>query len=272
MDPRTLDEGEERRSADRPMESGERPVAAGRGAGGRAPALTHAAAQLAAGLETDRRAFLGEWGGMWRDLAWNAPEPGTRLSWMKVVQLVAAARDVAARGIAGGYAEFGVWRGGALCFVGAAWKADADRERAMIGFDSFEGLPPAVPAKDGDVVRPGMFGDTSLEQTRATLARHGLENRVELVKGWFEDTIGRIDTEQLALLHIDCDLYEGTRLALERAWPRLSAGGLLVVDDYRCPDTVGVTIAVEEFFARRPERVEMGVGLPASCVVQKAGG
>lgn len=235
----------------------------------RLPVLSNATAQLGAGIEADRGAFMAEWGGMWRDLAWNAPTPGTRLSWMKVLQLVAAARDVSQRGIPGAYAEFGVWRAGALCFVGAAWSGGDDRRRPMLGFDSFEGLPPGVPAKDGGVVRPGMFGDTSVDQARATLARHGLAQRAELLKGWFEDTIARIDGEPLAVLHIDCDLYEGTRLVLDRGWPRLAPGGLLIVDDYRCPDTPGVTIAVEEFFAQRPERVEMSVGLPASCVVRK---
>lgn len=227
---------------------------------------------MAQGLDADRRAFMAEWGPMWRDLGWNAKAPGTRLSPEKLLQLVVAARDVAARGIEGGYAEFGVWRGGSLCFVGTAWSEGVDRERAMLGFDSFEGLPPPVPGKDGGVVRPGMFDDTSIEQTRATLARHGLDGRVELVKGWFEDTIGRIDDQRLAMLHIDCDLYEGTHLVLERAWPRLATGGILIVDDYRCPDTPGVTIAVEEFFAQRPERVEMSMGLTQSCVVEKVGG
>jgi hypothetical protein len=234
------------------------------------PPLPRAARALADALEADRRAFLAEWGPLWRDLAWNAPRPGTRLGWTKVVQLIALARDVAARGVPGGYAEFGVWRGGALCFVGAAWSAPADRGRPMLGFDSFRGLPDAAPEKDGGVVRPGMFDDTSVEIARETLARHGLDQRVELVPGWFDQTIGRIDGERLALLHIDCDLYEGTRLVLERAWGRVSPGGVMVVDDYRCPDTPGVTIAVEEFFASRPERVEMAPGLAASCIVRKA--
>lgn len=224
---------------------------------------------MAQGLDADRKAFMARWGPMWRDLGWNAPTPGTRLSPEKLQQLFVAARDVADRGVPGGYAEFGVWRGGAICFVGTAWNTDADRERAILGFDSFKGLPPAVPAKDGGVVRPGMFDDTSVEQTRQTLARHGLESRVELVPGWFEDTIGRIDSVPLAMLHIDCDLYEGTRLVLERGWPQLAVGGRLIVDDYRCPDTPGVTIAVEEFFANRPERVEMSAGLTQSCTVLK---
>lgn len=231
--------------------------------------LSLTAQAMAQGLDADRRAFMARWGGMWRDLGWNAQTPGTRLSPEKLLQLVSAARDVADRQIPGGYAEFGVWRGGALCFVGTAWNTDADRGRAMLGFDSFKGLPPALPDRDGGVVRPGMFDDTSVERTRQTLARHALDARITLVPGWFEDTIDRIDDVPLALLHIDCDLYEGTRLVLERAWGRLAIGGRLIVDDYRCPDTPGVTIAVEEFFANRPERVEMSAGLTQSCTVLK---
>ncbi|MGG2329593.1 TylF/MycF/NovP-related O-methyltransferase, partial [Salmonella enterica] len=42
--------------------------------------------------------------------------------------------------------------------------------------------------------------------------------------------------------------------ALEFFWPRLSPGGMLVVDDYGIATCPGVRTAVEAFFAGKSER------------------
>jgi predicted O-methyltransferase YrrM len=93
--------------------------------------------------------------------------------------------------------------------------------------------------------------------------------QVELIKGWFADTIGAIDGRRLALCHIDADCYESVRLALERAWPRMTRGGYVIFDDYLAPMCAGATIAVEEFFARRREKPRMTPGLACSAWVRK---
>lgn len=52
--------------------------------------------------------------------------------------------------------------------------------------------------------------------------------------------------EQIALMRIDTDWYESTRHELEHLFPRLSPGGVLIVDDYGF--WRGSRKAVDEYF------------------------
>ena len=58
--------------------------------------------------------------------------------------------------------------------------------------------------------------------------------------------------EPLALLRLDTDWYESTRHELEHLYPRLSPGGVLIVDDYG--HWQGARRAVDEYFAAQPAR------------------
>ena len=60
----------------------------------------------------------------------------------------------------------------------------------------------------------------------------------------------------VALLHLDCDLYESTREALEYASPALQDGAMLMFDDwfhYRANPRKGQARAFSEFLAAHPE-------------------
>jgi len=63
---------------------------------------------------------------------------------------------------------------------------------------------------------------------------------------------------RFAFVHLDLDLPEGTRAALEFFYPRLLPGGILLGDDYADP---GVREVFEEFFGGRPETL---IALPWS--------
>jgi uncharacterized heparinase superfamily protein len=52
----------------------------------------------------------------------------------------------------------------------------------------------------------------------------------------------------LSLLRIDADYFEGTRDALEALYARVSAGGVVIIDDYGLP--TGCREAVDAFRAR----------------------
>lgn len=233
------------------------------------------AAAVAEAHVAERKRYMGEgWWGLWHELGWPARDQGggeesTRLNWEKLAQLTRLAEFVVKSGVEGDYAEFGVWRGGALCFVATAL-ARAGSSARVLGFDSFAGLPKGV-GRDGDKLWEGQFSDTSVARVRGLFERHGLAGRLELYQGWFEETIGAVEGRAFAMVHVDCDLYEPQKLVLERVWERLSVGGVMVFDDYRCPDTPGITIAVEEFFAGRAEVVRVTPGLESSGWVVKGG-
>ncbi len=65
----------------------------------------------------------------------------------------------------------------------------------------------------------------------------------------FQDTI--TGDEPVALAHIDGDWYESVRTCLERIGPRLSPGGVMVIDDYFYWS--GCRTAVDEFLAKHPD-------------------
>ena len=86
----------------------------------------------------------------------------------------------------------------------------------------------------------------------------GWEDRIQLIKGFFEDTLPRISEERFSLAHLDCDLYTSYKTCLEFVYPRMLPGGVIVLDDYRLPANVypGADKAVDEFFADKPEKPE----------------
>ncbi len=114
--------------------------------------------------------------------------------------------------------EFGVASGTSINVI-----ADAT-ERSVFGFDSFEGLPWAW---GGALELTGAFSKKGAEPK--------VRSNVELVKGLFSDTIAPFAADhlgQIALLHVDCDLYRSTVDILDGLGDRLVAGSVILFDEY----------------------------------------
>jgi hypothetical protein len=79
---------------------------------------------------------------------------------------------------------------------------------------------------------------------------------VELVPGYFADTLTTTADRRFAFAHLDCDLYSSYRECLEFFHPRLEPGAIVVFDEYNDPPWPGCNRAVDEFLADKPERVE----------------
>jgi O-methyltransferase len=155
--------------------------------------------------------------------------------------------------VAGDILEAGAWRGGASILARAVLASRDVTDRRVIVADSFAGLPPPseeFPADNGADFHTHPELAVSLEEVRANFDRFGLlDDQVVFLKGWFRDTMELVDTEALAVLRLDGDMYESTMLPLVHLYDRLSPGGWVIVDDYRlmtaCQDAVG------DFFADR---------------------
>ncbi|MDP6867930.1 MAG: TylF/MycF/NovP-related O-methyltransferase [Acidimicrobiales bacterium] len=139
--------------------------------------------------------------------------------------------------IPGDFIETGVWRGGATILMRGALAAWGDEGRSVWVADSFQGLPPpdgvAWPADEG----VDLSGEETLAVPRsvveANFARYGLlDDRVRFLEGWFADTLPTAPIRGLALLRLDGDLYQSTWEALEHLYPKLSVGGIVIVDDH----------------------------------------
>lgn len=117
------------------------------------------------------------------------------------------------------FIELGVWNGYSISHL-----AKRKPSVQFFGFDSFEGLAEdwsGTPAVKGTFSRGG-----NLPKVPAN---------VELIPGWFEDTLPRFTESHngpLAFLHLDADTYESTKLALDVFAPWIVAGTVLVFDEH----------------------------------------
>lgn len=146
---------------------------------------------------------------------------------------------VATSALPGAMAELGVYRGGS-----AKLMALACPKKPIFLFDTFTGLPSPTGV---DLHQAGEFAN-GMEDVAGWMAG----SEFWLVPGRFPESIpDDLDGERFALVHLDGDLYETTRDGLAWFWPRLVAGGRIVLDDWRWPNCPGVEKAVREFSGGR---------------------
>jgi len=159
------------------------------------------------------------------------------------------------------YLEFGVFIGTTMtCMYRAGVEAGAVPR--MIGFDSFQGMPKGVESQDDGRWREGDLS-MSIDLTRENLARNSVPaDRVELVAGWFEDTL--TDTTRSALgitsapiVMVDCVIASATTTALDFLTPLMGDRSLVYFDDWAVVDLhdrgLGERAAFEAWLAAHPE-------------------
>lgn len=144
--------------------------------------------------------------------------------------------DVIDRGIPGDLLEAGVWRGGAAILMRAVLRACGDTQRVVWAADSFQGLPrPDATRFPADRSWQSLDIDIAvpLNEVKANFARYGLlDDQVRFLVGWFSDTLPTAPVDRLAVLRLDGDLYQSTIEALDALYPKVSAGGYVIIDDY----------------------------------------
>jgi O-methyltransferase len=170
---------------------------------------------------------------------------------MRVVQfyhLVTAANRLAD----GEYIELGTHRGFTLRLI----HQFMDPARRLFSLDTFEGFD----ARDLAIERTkyvrgarwqvGNFLPTSAEGVAAYVGDGAAPANLTVIKGWFPDSFAGLEAHRWRFIHVDFDLYEPIRAALERLWPALVPGGVVLVHDYGCAMFPAARVAVDEFCAR----------------------
>lgn len=158
-------------------------------------------------------------------------------------------------GIPGAVAEFGVYKGASLMrFLAFRDLLENETSRPVYGFDAFGRFPVAEKeTDDGRAFIDRFEGAGGLgiprEGLEEAISRKNMRN-VKLVEGDIFDTLPKFLEERpefrIALLHLDMDVYEPARFALDLLWPRMVKGGLIVFDDY---GLVGGATQVADDFA-----------------------
>ena len=157
------------------------------------------------------------------------------------------------REMPGDIAECGVGRGKTFLFL-SFLASQENKSRTVWGFDSFAGFPDPTPEDDSP--RNPQTGEKISKKEDvlwmlrdANLGDGFMKNRVRLVPGFFRDTLPRYAGSDIALLHIDADLYGSYKDALENLYPRVRPGGWVLFDEYNTIQFPGATQAVNEYFA-----------------------
>jgi predicted O-methyltransferase YrrM len=163
-------------------------------------------------------------------------------------------RDLLLGGRPGNVIECGVYRAGTTVLL-ARLLAEHGLAKQIYALDSYGGFAPEIEEEIGRglVVQEGRtaFTANSVDYVRRKLAVLGVAHRVQVVPGFFEDTLPTIE-DRFCLALIDCDLEKSVEFCLEHLWPRMVEGGHVVVDDYANPGYPGAALAADRFFARVP--------------------
>src|SRR5690606_23062787 len=76
---------------------------------------------------------------------------------------------------------------------------------------------------------------------------------IRYVAGKVEDTIPAVIPDKIAILRLDTDWYSSTKHELVHLFPKLSNGGILIIDDYGHWE--GARKAVDEYFEETGTRI-----------------
>lgn len=171
--------------------------------------------------------------------------------------------------VQGAIVECGVWRGGSLMAAAHTLIRLDATDRDIYGFDTFSGMP-----RPGDEDRDSPYDGyaikkrwkrqanengsrwnyVSVDSVRERIESTGYPSeRVHLEAGMVEETVPAQAPREIALLRLDTDWYSSTKHELQHLYPRISVGGVLILDDYGHYE--GARKAVDEYFEEAGEAV-----------------
>lgn len=191
----------------------------------------------------------------------------TYLSRAKMASVAAACHAIEDAALPGIFLEAGCGLGGSAILIALL----KNKTRPLFLYDVFGMIPPPGDEDAADVhdryriiaegKSKGIGGDTYYgyvadlqDAVTANLRHFGVgceDHNVTLVKGLLQDTLHV--HQSIAFAHIDVDWYEPVTTCLERIFPRLVPGGIMILDDY--DSWSGCRKAVDRFLGRVGDQV-----------------
>ena len=159
--------------------------------------------------------------------------------------------------VQGAVVECGVYKGNSLFLYNhlSTILEPYNFNRKIIGFDTFEGFR-SISKKDSDIITKDDFSDTSFELLSRWAELQNINRavshieKIQLIKGDATKTIPQFVQNHphliIALLYLDFDIYEPTKVALKHLLPLVPKGGVVGLDEINCKKWAGETIALKE--------------------------
>lgn len=162
--------------------------------------------------------------------------------------------------IVGDLIECGVWKGGSVMAMIKVLQSLEVKDREIWLFDTFQGMtePIDIDSKFDDTKaekllredsskKSNVWAISSLDEVRSNIAALSYpSNNLKFIQGPVEETLLNTEIDKIALLRLDTDWYESTKIELEILFPKLVKGGILIIDDYG--HWKGCKKAVDEYF------------------------
>ena len=178
------------------------------------------------------------------------------------------------KNIEGDFVECGVFAGTQIAAMALANQQNGMKKKIHL-FDSFEGIPQAGPNDDETITSCIGKGDgkgllvttgvsvCSIKAVQGHMREWGINsNQLLYYIGWFQDTVPLAvkKIKKIAILRLDGDLYESTKVCLEYLHPLVLKNGYVIIDDYAL---TGCRKAVDEYHLQigiEPEIVKIESG------------
>lgn len=158
--------------------------------------------------------------------------------------------------------EFGVFKGTSL-IQWASFREILGRshDQKIIGFDTFGKFPETNYEKDKDL-RKKFVNEAGLNsKSKASLEKifnYKEIKNFDLIEGDILKTLPKFIKEnnnlRVALLHIDVDIYEPTKVILDELYDKVVEGGIIILDDYKV--FPGETKAVDDFLNNKDIQIQ----------------
>jgi O-methyltransferase len=199
----------------------------------------------------------------------HSVQPFTMTTPERIYAIVQAAEHITKHDIPGDIVECGVWRGGSMMAAAHTLVRMNAAQRTLWLFDTFEGMT-APTNKDRDF-RAATAAEyleknapekqasrhwaiSSLSEVKQNLeATRYPEALIRYIQGKVEDTIPQSIPQAIAILRLDTNWYESTKHELEHLFPRISTGGILILNDYG--HWAGAKEAVDEYISKHKLRL-----------------
>lgn len=161
-----------------------------------------------------------------------------------------------AMSLEGNFIECGVFQGG-LSFMLAMMLKNLKSDKVVHICDTFAGLPAPDRRFDEAYSEGSMVGNRlELQENIRTLE---IQKQCVIHQGLFSKTLKNIyGGNRFSFAHLDCDLYQGTKDAIEHIYPRLSKSAPVVIDDYY-DESHGVMQAINEYAEKEEIVIHLGV-------------
>jgi len=155
--------------------------------------------------------------------------------------------------IPGDVVECGVFKGVSLIRF-LTFRDFLKNKKKIYGFDAFGSFPLSSKKRDVNfaINHDKLIGKGfSVKKVYSILKKKKFKN-FSLIKGNIEDNLPfflkKIRNKKISFLHLDLDIYSATKISLETLFPKVSKGGIVLIDDYG--KVYGATKATNEFLKK----------------------